>query len=221
MKKKAIEKIPYLRVKEQKGIYTAVTAYKNIAHERHLFAEIYKQDANDVPVVRIVLTKKDFGTFFPDTGEWTRKRICVNGSYSRLIYREDTKDNKYSTWTQMEEESVLQTEKDLQRLQKFCDADVYNPRRWWEYIDKHQNSVIVRERRKRENRRYENRQKALKDRGGHTKELPKKKNPGHGRQRAVLQPTLSVLQKTRMPGRYRLQQMRRSSGSPMETRGDI
>lgn len=115
MKKKAIEKIPYMRVKEHKGIYTAVTAYKNIAHERHLFVEIYKQD--DMPVVRIVLTKKDFGTFFPETREWNRKRVCVNGSYSRLIWREDTKDNKYSTWAQMEEESVLQTEKDLQRLQ--------------------------------------------------------------------------------------------------------
>lgn len=175
MKKKAIEKIPYLRVKEQKGIYTAVTAYKNIAHERHLFVEIYKQDANDVPVVRIVLTKKDFSTFFPDTREWSRKKVCVSGSCSRLIWQEDTKDNKYSAWTQMEEESVLQTEKDLQRLQRFCDANVYNPRRWWEYIDEHQNSVIVRERRKRENRRCENRQKALKDRGDNTKKLPKKR----------------------------------------------
>ena len=175
MKKKAIEKIPYLRVKEYKGLYTAVTAYKNIAHERHLFIEIYKQDANDVPAVRIVLTKKDFGTFFPKTGEWSRARVLVNGSNSRMIWKEETKDNKYSTWNQMEEENVLQTEKDLQRLQKFCNANVYNPKRWWEYIDEHQDDVAARERRKTENRKYETRQKTLKDRGDHTKKLPEKR----------------------------------------------
>lgn len=80
MKKKAIEKIPYLKmpkVSRKKDVkYIAVTAFKNIAHERHLFVEVYKNSKNtkDIPVVRIVLTKKDFANYFPETGEWTRQK---------------------------------------------------------------------------------------------------------------------------------------------------
>lgn len=73
MKKKAIEKIPYLTLPEisrsRKVKFIAVTAFKNVGHERHLFVEVYRNKKKDkaVPVVRIVLTKKDFGNYFPET----------------------------------------------------------------------------------------------------------------------------------------------------------
>ena len=63
MKKKAIEKIPYLTLPEisrsRKVKFIAVTAFKNVGHERHLFVEVYRNKKKDkaVPVVRIVLTK--------------------------------------------------------------------------------------------------------------------------------------------------------------------
>lgn len=64
MKKKAIEKIPYLTLPEisrsRKVKFIAVTAFKNVGHERHLFVEVYRNKKKDkaIPVVRIVLTKK-------------------------------------------------------------------------------------------------------------------------------------------------------------------
>lgn len=72
MKEKTIEKIPYLTLPEnnKKAKYVGITAFKNIAHEQHLFLEVYQNGKNrEVPVARIVLTKKDFGTYFPATGK--------------------------------------------------------------------------------------------------------------------------------------------------------
>ena len=81
MKKKAIEKIPYFGLKEtsrKKAVkYIGVTAVKIVGHERHLFLEIYrnKKKLKDTPVVRIVTTKKDFGTYYPEKDTWTREKI--------------------------------------------------------------------------------------------------------------------------------------------------
>lgn len=64
MKKKEIEKIPYLGLKKtcrKKGVkYIGVTAVKIVGHEKHLFVEIYRneKESRETPLVRIVLTKK-------------------------------------------------------------------------------------------------------------------------------------------------------------------
>ena len=85
MKKKAIEKIPYLGLKktsEKKAVkYIGVAAVKIVGHERHLFLEIYrnKKRSKDIPVVRIVTTKKDFGIYYPEKDTWTREKIEVDG----------------------------------------------------------------------------------------------------------------------------------------------
>lgn len=46
MKKKQIEKVPYLGLRKttrkRKVKYIAVTAVKNVAHERHFFLEVYE-----------------------------------------------------------------------------------------------------------------------------------------------------------------------------------
>ena len=68
-KKKAIEKIPYFGLKKtsrKKAVkYIGVTAVKIVGHEKHLFLEVYrnKKESKEAPMVRIVLTKKDFGTY--------------------------------------------------------------------------------------------------------------------------------------------------------------
>lgn len=66
MKKKAIEKIPYFGLKKtsrKKDVkYIGVTAVKIVGHEKHLFLEVYrnKKESKEMPMVRIVLTKKGF-----------------------------------------------------------------------------------------------------------------------------------------------------------------
>ena len=63
MKKKAIEKIPYIgiqRTSQKRGAkYIAATAVKIIGNEKHLITEVYRNKKEDlaVPLVRIVLTK--------------------------------------------------------------------------------------------------------------------------------------------------------------------
>lgn len=85
MKKKAIEKIPYFGLKKtsrKKAVkYIGVTAVKIVGHEKHLFLEVYrnKKESKETPMVRIVLTKKDFGTYYPEKDTWTREKIEAEG----------------------------------------------------------------------------------------------------------------------------------------------
>lgn len=181
MKKKAIEKIPYLmlpKVSRGKTVkYIGVTAFKTIAGERHLFLEVYRNDKNckGVPVVRIVLNKKDFGTFFPETGNWSRGRITTNtwSSY-RLIWREN--DEWVSkTVSVMEEENILYSREDLERIEKFTDVNIWKKKQWWEYVDKKQKDITKAENNKKSKQKYERRIQALEERIRLTSELPEQK----------------------------------------------
>ena len=175
MKKKAIEKIPYLGLKKtsrKKDVkYIGVTAVKIVGHEKHLFLEVYRnhKGSKDTPEVRIVLTKKDFGTYWPEREEWTRKK-AETGSYGGLIWAE-----RINTWQQAEKENVLQSTEDLERIKKFCKVTVYREERWWEYINRHEDDIVITERWNREHRKCMRRQEALADRMAHTEELPEKK----------------------------------------------
>ena len=101
MKKKAIEKIPYFGLKKtsrKKDVkYIGVTAVKIVGHEKHLFLEVYrnKKESKEMPMVRIVLTKKDFGTYWPEKEEWTRQKIKPDSCYGRVIWGEE-----HPTWEQ-------------------------------------------------------------------------------------------------------------------------
>ena len=175
MKKKQIEKIPYLglkKLREENDVkYIGVTAIKIIGNEKHLFLEMYRNQAGmeREPLVRIVLTKKDFGTYWPKKEKWTRQKIEPDSCYGRVIWAE-----QYCTWEQEKKENILQSVADLEKIKKFCTATVYNEERWWEYIRKHENDIVLTERRSREHRAYMRQQEALADRMAHTKELPEK-----------------------------------------------
>ena len=180
MKKKAIEKIPYLglrKVSRKKGTkYIGVTAIKIVGHEKHLFVEVYKnnKDAKEIPVVRIVIAKKDFGTYLPETGEWTRKKCDDEYSYSRRFIWENEAARVYD-WEQLERENILQGEEDLERIKKYCGVKIWKESRWWEYIKEKQNNIACEERRKAQKREYERRKQALKERDENTKPLPERK----------------------------------------------
>ena len=175
MKKKAIEKIPYLGLKKtsrKKEVkYIGVTAAKIVGHEKHLFLEVYRnhKESKDTPAVRIVLTKKDFGTYWPEREEWTRQKVKTDSYYGGLIWAE-----RSDTW-RAEKENVLQSTEDLERIKKFCKATVYNESHWWQYIYRHEDDIVITARRNRERRKYMRRQEALADRMAHTEELPETK----------------------------------------------
>ena len=146
MKKKAIEKIPYLKLPEnvKKGAkYVGTTDVKVVGHEKHLFLEVYrnKKASREIPLVRIVLTKKDFGSYFPEQEEWNRKKIKING---KLLWNgeEDCRDG----WQQLEKKNILRTEEDLERIKSFCKTTIWKEERWWGYIEHHQNHIIYAER---------------------------------------------------------------------------
>lgn len=93
MKKKAIEAIPYFGLKElskKKNVkYIGITEVKVVGNEKHLFLEVYRNTkaSKEVPAARVVLTKKDFGTYLPECGTWTREKIASTSGWGRLIWQ--------------------------------------------------------------------------------------------------------------------------------------
>ena len=176
MKKKAIEKIPYLTLKKisrKKNVkYIGVTAVKIVGHEKHLFLEVYKNEkaARDVPVVRIVLAKKDFGTYFPGGKRWSRQKVY--GNTYKLIW--ESEDERTDTWDVTAKKDILENLSDLERIKEFCKEDVWKEERWWEFIQRSQQRILYTEFRKAEKKRYERRAKALEERMANTRELPEK-----------------------------------------------
>lgn len=172
MKEKTIEKIPYLGLKKISRIksakYIGVTAIKNIGHQRHLLLEVYenKKESKKIPVVRITLTKRDFGTYWPDKQIWTRQQLSA---YSPIW----TETHTY-TAKSLADENILQSPEDLARIKSFCSTRIYNDTRWWEHIAEYEGNITSKERTKRVERKYKRRQEALKDRQANTKELPEK-----------------------------------------------
>lgn len=178
MKKKAIEKVPYLTLPEtsrKQGVkFIVVTAFKNVAHERHLFVEVYKNSktTKDVPVVRIVITKTDFGNYFPENGEWTRQKIEKNHYYASQELLWHMGEDRARTWQQALKENILHSESDFDRIKKVCDVKPWQAEKWWEYIYQHEDNIVIAERRAAEKRKHERRKKALNDRAENTPELP-------------------------------------------------
>lgn len=170
MKKKTIEKIPYLGLKKISRIksvkYIGVTAVKNIGHQRHLFLEVYenKKESKKIPVVRITLTKKDFGTYWPDKHVWTRQQV----SYYRPIWMET------HTGGILTDENILQSPEDLERIKNFCGTKLFDASWWWEHISRYEADITSTERINRVERERKRRQEALKDRQANTKALPEK-----------------------------------------------
>lgn len=146
MKEKTIEKIPYLGLKKISRIksvkYIGVTAIKNIGHQRHLLLEVYenKKESKKIPVVRITLTKKDFGTYWPDKQIWTRQQLSA---YSPIW----TETHTY-TAKSLADENILQSPEDLARIKSFCGTEIYNDTRWWGHIAEYEGDITSKERTK-------------------------------------------------------------------------
>lgn len=181
MKKKTIEKVPFLTlpaVSRKRAVrYVAVTDTRKIAEEPHLFVEVYRnrKDSMNIPVVRIVLTGKDFGTFFPGKGAWSGSRITSNTWNSDgMIWREDDK-NRWQRREEKEKENVLYSQKDLERIKAFTNETVWREESWWDFIDKWQEDISREKNRQKRMRKYERRKQELEERQRQTRKLPEKK----------------------------------------------
>ena len=174
MKKKTIEQIEYLglpKTSRKKNVkFVGRTVIKNVAHEQHFFLEVYQNDkaSRKVPIVRIVVTKKDFGTYFPAGGTWSRAKIR-NSAYSRkMIWNDDA-----ITDMKTREQNILHSPDDIERVKRFFkDIKIWNDENWWEYIEQAEDHIACEKINKSRQRKYERRQQALQDRLENTPELP-------------------------------------------------
>lgn len=129
MRKKTIEKHPFLTLpgvhRGKKVKYVAVTDIREIGKEPHLFIEVYRnrKDSRDIPVVRIVLTERDFGNFFPDTGTWTRQKITDNTWSSYGLAWRDGEDRRQLPYKSLKEENIMHSAADEKRLRGFWKTD--------------------------------------------------------------------------------------------------
>lgn len=176
MKKKIIEGIEFLKLPKlsrKKDVkYIGRTAIKKVANEMHFFLEVYKNEktAKDIPVVRIVVSKKDFGTYWPKDGSWSRAKLTTNEYYDALIW-EDENSGGWQ-YDRRKKQNILYASEDLERVKKyFKDINVWNDEYWWKYISEKQDRICYEERSARSRRIYERRQAALEDRAKHTPEL--------------------------------------------------
>lgn len=176
MKKKTIEKIPYLGlpklVKNKMVRYAAVAAMEEIGQVEHLIIEVYrnKKEYMKVPVVRIVITAKDFATYLPESKTWSREKIC--GTDDELIWRKDDERPRQPAGV----EDIIYSAEDLKRIQGFTkDIAIWSKPVWWKYVERKQDDIVSSERNERSRRKYERRRQALEDRQAHTQELPKKR----------------------------------------------
>lgn len=145
MKKKQIEKIPYItipKVSRKKDVkYLAVTAWKNIGHERHIILEVYRnqKDSLQVPIVRYAATKKDWGVFFPEEGVWTRQRILSEGSYGAKCWQQPGEHRYGSDDCKA---NILYDQADLTRIRNFFKGiRVWNEEDWWKYFSRNEDDI--------------------------------------------------------------------------------
>lgn len=166
MKKKEIEKIPYMTLPaadpDEKVLYIGRTAWRNIGHERHIFLEIYEnmQNGMPVPLLRYVATKKEWGIYDISTESWSRKSIKYDIWSNGLCWQKESDRTK--------QENRLYSEDDLIRIKNFFqDIKVWREEHWWEYFEENENRIKRREK----IRKYERRKERLGERQENTPPL--------------------------------------------------
>ena len=116
MKKKAIERIPYLglkkKLRQKDAKYIGITAIRIVGHEKHLFLEMYRNAKNQAePLVRVVLNKKESGKLRENVGvrrkNWRSRiffrprKIWKESKNSARAWRSGMTINGGSTYTVM------------------------------------------------------------------------------------------------------------------------
>lgn len=180
MKYKSIEKIPYLTLpacsRKKDAKYICVTDIIEVQQEKHLFLEIYlnKKTASGIPVARVVLAEKDYGTYFPGEASWSGKQFAGNSWENDGILEKI--EPKYRSNGGMKKNYLLSSKKDRDRIKAFCQGiTVWREENWWDYIDKKQEQIRTDRSHERWKRKQERRQRALDERAAATPELPEQR----------------------------------------------
>ena len=150
MKYKSIEKIPYLtppscsRKKDAK--YICVTDIIEVQKEKHLFLEIYRNKKTDreIPLARVVLAEKDYGTYFPEKASWTGKQLTGNSWDNGGILEEI--EPEYRSSGGVEKNFFLASQKDRDRIETYCQGiTVWKKENWWDFVNKKQEQTGYRQ----------------------------------------------------------------------------
>lgn len=169
MKKKQIEKIPYLTlpqtIKGRTVKFVGRTAVVEVGGKDTLFLEVYENKARKKkePVCRVVINKNDYGTYFPADGIWTKQVTTFNEYTAGPIWEPMGYTSSYAKRIK---EYVLYSAEDLIRIHDFFDVryNTYNDASWWNYFGEAERSMNQIKQRKAQERRWQKRRDALKAR---------------------------------------------------------
>ncbi len=162
MKRKAIEKIPYLtgkKCQKRSKKFVAAVAIKIVEHEKHLFLEVYENKKAElrVPKYRFVYTKKDWSYYHPESGTWSAGKIVDD--YHRIRWTDPVGSNEKDTFI---------AEEDVEKIKTFSGTSVYNASCWWEYLTGLEDTI----RHERWKRKTHKRKERLEDRCSNVPAIP-------------------------------------------------
>lgn len=110
MKKKAIERVPYIpAVRANRSYaYTASVVVTDISGAEHLLIDIYTNTKNGRkrPKVRLAYTRTDWGIYRPVTGKWSAGS-CYSTDYSNEVWHGDDDNRQVKTFIHTDDESLI------------------------------------------------------------------------------------------------------------------
>lgn len=163
MRKKAIEKIPYLtgeKCNKKNVKYVVAVENKNVEHEKHLFLEIYENKVKSlkIPVYRFVYTKRDWGNYKPEDGKWSACSI-TDECNEQIWNRMQSVDRVKGTYISQE---------NIEKIKSFTRTEIFKGERWWEFLKRLEDGIKEDRRKKR----LQAREERLNERCEEIKELP-------------------------------------------------
>lgn len=162
MKKKTIEKIPFLtaeKIPQKQYKYIAVAAVKKVSSEDHLFVEIYANNKKTlkIPVYRLVYTKNDWGNFLTETGIWSS--CSVADEYGTTIWNDE--------WGYEKKSDTYISDEHVRVISKYVGGKG-TEKYWWRYLERMEEEIKA----KRWEKRAESRGRRLEERCSNVPELP-------------------------------------------------
>lgn len=145
MRKKAIEKIPYLtgeKCNKKNVKYVVAVRIKNVEHEKHLFLEIYENKVKSlkIPVYRFVYTKRDWGNYKPEDGKWSACSItdeCNEQIWNTGMQRVDRVKGTYIS------------QENIEKIKSFTGTEIFRGEGWWEFLKRLEDGIKEDRRKKR------------------------------------------------------------------------
>lgn len=164
MRKKAIEKIPYLtgeKCNKKNVKYVVAVENKNVEQEKHLFLEIYENKVKSlkIPVYRFVYTKRDWGNYKPEDGKWSACSItdeCNEQIWNTGMQRVDRVKGTYIS------------QENIEKIKSFTRTEIFRGEGWWEFLKRLEDGIKEDRRKKR----LQEREERLNERCEEIKELP-------------------------------------------------